>query len=96
MIVCSCNRISDHEIARAVDDLMMEDPVRVITPALVYRALGKRPRCGGCLSHAGELAHKRAACLRGCHDGECKHVHGGQPRDQLAPCHAIWDALAAT
>lgn len=75
MIVCSCNRITDAEIDRTIDDLMIEDPVRVITPGEVYRALGKRPRCGTCLSLAAQLAHKRAACLRGCYRCTCKNSH---------------------
>ena len=76
MMVCSCNGISCRDIANAVDDLMIEDPTRVITPGTVYRALGKRPRCGGCLPNAAELIHKRAAVLRGPRPSAYKHAHG--------------------
>ncbi|MFC4668826.1 bacterioferritin-associated ferredoxin [Seohaeicola nanhaiensis] len=49
MIVCHCNTISDHEIRAAVDWMRAADPATLITPGKVYRALGKRPDCGGCL-----------------------------------------------
>lgn len=49
MIVCSCNVITDREIAQAVSALRTHDPYVVITPGLVFRQLGKRPQCGSCL-----------------------------------------------
>lgn len=72
MIVCSCNCITDKEIHDAVDDLMLANPVRVLTPGQVYKSIGSRPNCGSCLSHAADLIHKRTASLRGCH--ECPHT----------------------
>jgi bacterioferritin-associated ferredoxin len=84
MIVCSCNRISDAEIDRTIDELMVDDPLRVVTPGEVYRALGKRPRCGTCLSLAAQLAHKRSACLRGCHQCTCKHSHTNRAQDLVS------------
>lgn len=49
MIVCHCQRITDDDIARAVDWMRAADATALITPGKVYRALGKRPDCGGCL-----------------------------------------------
>jgi bacterioferritin-associated ferredoxin len=49
MIVCSCNLITSKDIAEAVVTLRSNDPFVVITPALIYRHLGKRPSCGNCL-----------------------------------------------
>lgn len=49
MIVCHCNAITDHEIRAAVDWMRAADTDTVITPGKVYRALGKRADCGGCL-----------------------------------------------
>jgi bacterioferritin-associated ferredoxin len=49
MIVCSCNLITSKDVAEAVLSLRRNDPFVVITPALVYRYLGKRPSCGNCL-----------------------------------------------
>lgn len=49
MIVCHCNAITDRDIRAAVDWMRAADTQTIITPGMVYRALGKRPDCGGCL-----------------------------------------------
>lgn len=49
MIVCSCCNISDHEIRAAVDWMRAADPQTIVTPGKVYRALGQRADCGGCM-----------------------------------------------
>ena len=49
MIVCHCTSITDHEIRAAVDWMRASDPDTVITAGKIYRALGKRADCGGCL-----------------------------------------------
>ena len=49
MIVCHCNQITDQDIANAIDWMRAADGVTVITPGKVWRALGKRPDCAGCL-----------------------------------------------
>lgn len=49
MIVCHCQSITDHEIRSAVDWMRAADPDTLITPGKIYRALGKRADCGGCL-----------------------------------------------
>lgn len=50
MIVCSCNAITDRDIQAAIDWMRAADPETIITPGKVYRALGKTPDCGGCMS----------------------------------------------
>jgi bacterioferritin-associated ferredoxin len=50
MIVCSCAVISSEDIHRAIAWMRAADPDTIITPGKVYRALGKRPECGGCLA----------------------------------------------
>jgi bacterioferritin-associated ferredoxin len=50
MIVCHCTNISDHEIRSAIDWMRAADPDTIITPGKVYRALGKKADCGGCLT----------------------------------------------
>ncbi|WP_417239795.1 (2Fe-2S)-binding protein [Celeribacter halophilus] len=50
MIVCSCNAITDRDIHAAIDWMRAADPQTIITPGKVYRALGKTPDCGGCMS----------------------------------------------
>ena len=49
MIVCSCSMITSKDVAEAVTSLRTADPFVVLTPGLIYRHLGKRPSCGGCL-----------------------------------------------
>ncbi len=49
MIVCHCMSIRDSDIRAAVDWMRASDPATIITPGKVYRALGKRADCGGCL-----------------------------------------------
>lgn len=49
MIVCHCQSITDHEIRAAVDWMRAADAETIITPGKIYRALGKRADCGGCL-----------------------------------------------
>jgi bacterioferritin-associated ferredoxin len=48
MIVCHCARIKSSDIREAVAWMRASDPTGLITPGKVYRALGKRPECGGC------------------------------------------------
>jgi bacterioferritin-associated ferredoxin len=50
MIVCHCTNISDEDIRSAIDWMRAADPDTIITPGKVYRALGKKADCGGCLS----------------------------------------------
>lgn len=49
MIVCHCMEIRDTDIRAAVDWMRAADADTIITPGKVYRALGKRADCGGCL-----------------------------------------------
>jgi bacterioferritin-associated ferredoxin len=50
MIVCSCQRITDRDIHAAIDWMRAADPMVLITPGKVYRALGKSAECGGCIA----------------------------------------------
>ena len=49
MMVCHCMAISDTDIHRTVDWMRAADPDTIVTPGKIYRALGKRADCGGCL-----------------------------------------------
>ena len=49
MIICHCMAITDGDIHRAMDWMRAADPATLITPGKIYRALGKRADCGGCL-----------------------------------------------
>ena len=49
MIVCQCHAITDSDIRAAVRWMRAADSSTVITAGKVYRALGKRADCGGCM-----------------------------------------------
>jgi bacterioferritin-associated ferredoxin len=49
VIICHCNGISDHDIRAAIDWMRRADAATIITPGKIYRALGKRADCGGCM-----------------------------------------------
>ena len=55
MIVCSCSIITSKDVVDAVTALRTADPHVVLTPGLIYRHLGKRPSCGGCLPLISKL-----------------------------------------
>lgn len=96
MIVCSCNYITDREIISTVDQLMLDEPLRLITPAVVYKALGKRPRCGGCMPNTNEMVQARAAYLRG-DAGQCTTAAETAPtgeRDEAEAGHGETAHLA--
>jgi bacterioferritin-associated ferredoxin len=50
MIICSCAVISDRDIRETIEWMRAADPHTLVTPGKVYRALGKRPVCGGCVA----------------------------------------------
>ncbi len=66
MIVCSCNRLSDREIAGCC----AQSP----TVASAYRALGCKPKCGRCASTINQILQDARAdvCDRGCIPGRCE------------------------
>jgi bacterioferritin-associated ferredoxin len=61
MIVCHCNTLTDRDIRAAVDELLAEMPVEMITPIAVYEALGKSSRCGGCFPLTARLIRDHLA-----------------------------------
>lgn len=64
MIVCSCNMITSEEIEEAVGQLVTADTMAVLTPLSVFHALGRRPRCGGCMALVVQLMHEAGQRLR--------------------------------
>ncbi len=71
--------IDHREIEDASARLLDEDPWRLLTPAAVYKALGHRPRCGGCLQLAANLIHtcacQRTAGCSGCPIAAITEIH---------------------
>lgn len=49
MMICHCQRITDHDIHAAINWMRAADDKTIITPGKVYRALGKAADCGGCM-----------------------------------------------
>ncbi len=49
MIVCHCSCIAEDDIHAAIDWMRAADPDTIITAGKIYRVLGKRADCGGCL-----------------------------------------------
>ena len=50
MIVCHCNVISSRDIRRSIADMRKRDPHALVTPGEIFKACGKRPNCGGCMT----------------------------------------------
>ncbi|MEH3106036.1 MAG: (2Fe-2S)-binding protein [Sphingomonas fennica] len=48
MVVCVCNAIREHDVRRAARS-------GCVTPCAAYASLGRRPRCGQCVSFAREI-----------------------------------------
>ena len=57
MIICSCNVITSANIQLAIERLAAADPGALITPGLVYHAMGKTPDCRGCMPNFVALVY---------------------------------------
>ena len=49
MIICSCQNISCCDIHATIDWMRAADRETLITLGKIYRALGKKADCGGCV-----------------------------------------------
>lgn len=49
VIICHCNVISSADIHKAVREVQ-SDPLRIVTPGVIFSCCGARPRCGGCMT----------------------------------------------
>jgi hypothetical protein len=59
MIVCSCAVISDHDIERALLEILDMPNAPLPTPGVVYRHLQKRMVCCGCSALAVETIYRK-------------------------------------
>ncbi len=64
MIVCQCNILSKAEIEAAVEQLLAQDPWRLIVPSTVYHAMRMRGRCCGCFPDVVEIIGEVTARMR--------------------------------
>ena len=58
MRVCQCNLISTTDIEDIVVDILDEDPWQLVVPARIYRELGKRGQCCGCVPNIVDIIGK--------------------------------------
>ena len=85
MIVCHCQNITDRDINAAIDWMRAADAQTIITPGKIYRALGKKADCGGCMplflsTVATNSNMKVPAYLRGLGRGTRQEAsHEGRP-----------------
>lgn len=86
MIVCQCNAIDHVAIETAASLLAAADPWTLLTPGRVYRALGARPRCGGCLPLAASIIHARTPLAPAC--ANCPLAAAGADLAEPAGCPA--------
>ena len=63
MIVCSCTRISDHDIELALLDILNQPEAPIPTPGVVYRHMQKRMQCCGCAPLAVDVIYARLEVL---------------------------------
>lgn len=63
MIVCSCARISDHDIELALLDILNQPEAPIPTPGVVYRHMQKRMQCCGCAPLAVDVIYARLESL---------------------------------
>lgn len=85
MIVCSCAVITDTDIRRAIDWMRASDPKTLITPGKIYRALGKTPDCGGCMSLFVENMRKSSNISVPNHLRNLRAIPEGEYRDERRP-----------
>lgn len=58
MLVCQCNLISTADIENIVVDILDDDPWQLVVPAHIYRELGKRGQCCGCVPNIVDIIGK--------------------------------------
>ena len=64
MIVCHCNVITANDIEAVIEELLTQNPYRLLTPGLLYKQLGKSGKCCGCFPNVSQMiarANERAS-----------------------------------
>ena len=74
MIICSCNVISHREIEAVVEELVASDANVVVTPGMVYRAMGHRPKCGTCFQNVVDRIYEYRDSLRPPEPAPARHA----------------------
>lgn len=63
MIICSCTRISDHDIELALLEIMIQENAPLPTPGVIWRHLNKKMNCCGCAPLAVETIYSKLEAL---------------------------------
>ncbi|MDX2288862.1 MAG: hypothetical protein NW217_08595 [Hyphomicrobiaceae bacterium] len=63
MLICSCAVISDHDIERALIEIMSGENAPLPTPGVVWRHLSKKMNCCGCAPLAVETIYEKLEML---------------------------------
>lgn len=58
MLVCQCNLITTKHIEDIVVAILDEDPWQLVVPARIYREMGKRGQCCGCVPNLVDIIGK--------------------------------------
>lgn len=58
MLVCQCNLITTRDIEDIVISVLDDDPWQLVVPARIYRELGKRGQCCGCVPNLVDIIIK--------------------------------------
>lgn len=58
MLVCQCNLITTKDIEDIVVSILDDDPWQLVVPARIYRELGKRGQCCGCVPNLVDIIQK--------------------------------------
>lgn len=60
MIACQCNVVTTGDIHKAMDAIWAQDPMRLITPGLVFRYFNRRGKCCRCVPNIVEIVQQYA------------------------------------
>jgi bacterioferritin-associated ferredoxin len=58
MMVCHCNLITSRDIEDIVTAILEDDPWQLVVPAKIYREMGKRGQCCGCIPNLVDIITK--------------------------------------
>ena len=58
MLVCQCNLITTKHIEDIVVSILDEDPWQLVVPARIYREMGQRGQCCGCVPNLVDIIQK--------------------------------------
>ena len=93
MIICSCTVITDHDIERALVEILSRPDALLPTPGVVFRHLSKKMNCCGCAQLAvstiyqlvEKLEREGSVCPYACATAKAKLINLDQKRREREP-----------